>query len=137
MSTPSARHEILQRAQQCIRGEGLAQHQIGADLRCNRQIVPFGDSPSPRHGDDLHLREGRLEPLDELDPVALDAYLDLYYVPPPLSMFAGIRQLPPGHRLVWQDGAIEIRYDTPEGKGSFWETLRRSGGQAAGQRASR
>jgi asparagine synthase (glutamine-hydrolysing) len=45
----------------------------------------------------------------ELDPVALDAYLDLYYVPPPLSMFAGIRQLPPGHLLVWQDGAIEIR----------------------------
>jgi len=45
----------------------------------------------------------------ELDPVALDAYLDLYYVPPPLSMFAGIRQLPPGHLLVWQDGAVEIR----------------------------
>lgn len=44
-----------------------------------------------------------------LDPVALDAYLDLYYVPPPCSMFAGIRQLPPGHVLVWQDGAIEIR----------------------------
>lgn len=45
----------------------------------------------------------------ELDPLALDAYLDLYYVPPPLSMFAGIRQLPPGHTLVWQDGAITIR----------------------------
>jgi asparagine synthase (glutamine-hydrolysing) len=44
-----------------------------------------------------------------LDPVALDAYLDLYYVPPPLSMFEGIRQLPPGHALVWQDGAIELR----------------------------
>lgn len=45
----------------------------------------------------------------ELDPVALDAYLDLYYVPPPLSMFRGIRQLPPGHTLVWHRGAIEIR----------------------------
>jgi asparagine synthase (glutamine-hydrolysing) len=45
----------------------------------------------------------------ELDPVALDAYLDLYYVPPPLSMFAGIRQLPPGHTLTWQDGVVEIR----------------------------
>jgi asparagine synthase (glutamine-hydrolysing) len=44
-----------------------------------------------------------------LDPAALDAYLDLYYVPPPLSMFEGIRQLPPGHLLVWQDGAVEIR----------------------------
>jgi asparagine synthase (glutamine-hydrolysing) len=44
-----------------------------------------------------------------LDPVALDAYLDLYYVPPPLSMFAGIRQLPPGHVLTWQAGKLEIR----------------------------
>jgi asparagine synthase (glutamine-hydrolysing) len=44
-----------------------------------------------------------------LDPAALDAYLDLYYVPPPLSMFEGIRQLPPGNLLVWQDGAVEIR----------------------------
>src|SRR5690606_35371312 len=40
----------------------------------------------------------------ELDPLALDAYLDVYYVPPPLSMFRGIRQLPPGHTLTWQDG---------------------------------
>lgn len=51
----------------------------------------------------------------ELDPVALDAYLDLYYVPPPLSMFAGIRQLPPGHRLVWQDGRAEIH--------RYWDAL--------------
>jgi S-adenosylmethionine synthetase (AdoMet synthetase) len=71
VSAPSVRDEILQHAQQCIRGEGLAQHQIGADIRCKRQIVPFGDSPSPRHGDDLHLRERGLEPMDELDPVAL------------------------------------------------------------------
>ncbi|MEX1363179.1 MAG: asparagine synthase (glutamine-hydrolyzing) [Nannocystaceae bacterium] len=45
----------------------------------------------------------------ELDPVALDAYLDLYYVPPPCSMFAGIRQLPPGHLLTWRDGTLSIR----------------------------
>ncbi len=44
-----------------------------------------------------------------LDPVALDAYVDLLYVPPPLSMFAGIRQLPPGHALVWDDGRLEVR----------------------------
>ncbi len=25
------------------------------------------------------------------------------------------------------DGSIEVRYDTPEGRGSFWETLRRGG----------
>lgn len=28
------------------------------------------------------------------------------------------------------DGAIEIRYDTPEGRGSFWETLHRRSGRA-------
>lgn len=51
----------------------------------------------------------------ELDPTALDAYLELHYVPPPLSMFRGIRQLPPGHRLVWHDGQIRIEryWDAP------------------------
>jgi asparagine synthase (glutamine-hydrolysing) len=43
-----------------------------------------------------------------LDPVALDAYVDLLYVPPPLSMFAGIRQLAPGSRLVWHAGEVEV-----------------------------
>lgn len=44
----------------------------------------------------------------ELDPVALDSYVDLLYVPPPRSIFIGLRQLPPGHRLVWHDGAIDV-----------------------------
>ena len=44
----------------------------------------------------------------ELDPAALDAYLDLLYVPPPLSMFAGIRQLAPGCKVVWQRGELEV-----------------------------
>ncbi|HET6585824.1 MAG TPA: asparagine synthase (glutamine-hydrolyzing), partial [Nannocystaceae bacterium] len=50
-----------------------------------------------------------------LDPVALDAYVDLLYVPPPLSMFAGIAQLAPGHTLVWHDGDARVaRYwDAP------------------------
>jgi len=43
-----------------------------------------------------------------LDLEALDAYLDLFYVPPPRSMFAGIRQLPPGHWLRWHAGAATI-----------------------------
>ena len=33
------------------------------------------------------------------------------------------------------DGSIEIRYDTPEGRGSFWETLRRQ--RRTPQRATR
>jgi hypothetical protein len=28
-------------------------------------------------------------------------------------------------RLLSRDGGLELRYDTPEGRGSFWETLRR------------
>jgi hypothetical protein len=32
------------------------------------------------------------------------------------------------------DGTIEIRFDTPEGRGSFWETLRRQGRRAAPRR---
>ena len=41
--------------------------------------------------------------------------------------------------VTFEDGdgsTIEIRYDTPEGKGSFWETLRRDGAAAA-RRAAR
>lgn len=43
-----------------------------------------------------------------LDLAALDSYLDLFYVPPPRSIFAGIEQLPPGHLLTWRDGQITI-----------------------------
>ena len=43
-----------------------------------------------------------------LDLTALDAYLDLYYVPPPHSMFRGIRQLPPGHYLTWHKGQVRV-----------------------------
>jgi asparagine synthase (glutamine-hydrolysing) len=43
-----------------------------------------------------------------LDLAALDAYLDLFYVPPPRSMSAGIRQLPPGHVLTWREGQLKI-----------------------------
>jgi asparagine synthase (glutamine-hydrolysing) len=43
-----------------------------------------------------------------VDPVALDSYVDLLYVPPPRSIFAGLRQLAPGHKLVWQAGRIEV-----------------------------
>ena len=44
-----------------------------------------------------------------VDPRALYSYLTYQYVPHPLSMFAGIRKLPPAHSLVWQDGRIEER----------------------------
>jgi len=43
-----------------------------------------------------------------IDPVALDAYLSLLYVPPPYSIFRGIRQLPPAYTLTWQAGEVRI-----------------------------
>lgn len=50
-----------------------------------------------------------------LDPEALDAYVDLLYVPPPLSIFRGIRQLPPGHHLTWREGQVTIE--------KYWDAL--------------
>jgi asparagine synthase (glutamine-hydrolysing) len=45
----------------------------------------------------------------EVDPVALHHYLTYQYVPAPWSILAGVRKLPPGHLLVWQDGSYEVR----------------------------
>jgi asparagine synthase (glutamine-hydrolysing) len=39
-----------------------------------------------------------------LDPVALQQYLSLNYVPCPRTLVEGIEKLPPGHFLEWQDG---------------------------------
>ena len=44
-----------------------------------------------------------------LDPVAVRAYLALGYVPAPLSIFAGIRKLPPATLLIAEDGRVEER----------------------------
>ncbi|MFF4348678.1 asparagine synthase (glutamine-hydrolyzing) [Streptomyces sp. NPDC001530] len=45
----------------------------------------------------------------ELDPVALHHYLTYQYVPAPWSIYRGVRKLPPGHMLVWQDGRVDVR----------------------------
>jgi asparagine synthase (glutamine-hydrolysing) len=45
----------------------------------------------------------------EIDRPALDAYLNLGYVPAPLSMFRGIGKLPPATMLVVEAGRIEER----------------------------
>lgn len=49
----------------------------------------------------------------ELDPVALDAYLALGFVPAPRTPFRQIRKLPPGHRLVTSPEGVAIE--------PFWE----------------
>jgi len=50
-----------------------------------------------------------------LDPRAVARYLSLGYVPEPLSVFQGVKKLPPGHTLVWEPGrpATITRYWTP------------------------
>jgi asparagine synthase (glutamine-hydrolysing) len=44
----------------------------------------------------------------EIDEEALDAYLAFGYVPDPLSIFRGVRKLPPGHRLRFARGRVEV-----------------------------
>ncbi len=43
-----------------------------------------------------------------LDLGALDAYLALRYIPHPLSIYRVARKLPPGGRLVWEEGTASI-----------------------------
>ena len=44
-----------------------------------------------------------------LDIQALDRYLTLQSVPPPWTIYRGIRKLPPAHLMVVQDGRVEVR----------------------------
>jgi asparagine synthase (glutamine-hydrolysing) len=55
--------------------------------------------------------------LREVDPRGLHQYLTLRIIAPPLSMFASIRKLPPGHVLTFHDGNVlverywDLRYE--------------------------
>lgn len=57
----------------------------------------------------------------ELNPIAVDDFLAFRYVPGPGTMFRHIRKLPPGHRMIVENGtvsvdrwyALEHRHDTP------------------------
>src|SRR5262245_11047066 len=53
--------------------------------------------------------ELRALPRGEIDLDALEAFLAFNSVPAPLTIFREIRKLPPGHLLVWEDGAVELR----------------------------
>ena len=54
--------------------------------------------------------------LAEVNSQGLLEYLYYGYVPDPITAFAGIHKLPPGHLLEFQDGEIRIRqyWDLPE-----------------------
>src|SRR5579885_579944 len=47
-------------------------------------------------------------PHGDVDLDALEAFLAFNSVPGPLSIFADIRKLLPGHMLEWRDGAVSI-----------------------------
>jgi asparagine synthase (glutamine-hydrolysing) len=51
----------------------------------------------------------------DIDPVALDQYLTLEYIPTPRTIFKGVRKLPPGYRLLFQDGQLRLEqyWDVP------------------------
>jgi asparagine synthase (glutamine-hydrolysing) len=58
--------------------------------------------------------ELRALPRGEIDLDALEAYLAFNSVPAPLTIFRDVRKLPPGHVLVWEDGAVRLsRYARP------------------------
>ncbi|MHB2016631.1 MAG: asparagine synthase (glutamine-hydrolyzing) [Candidatus Xenobia bacterium] len=73
-----------------------------------------------------------------VDRESLHHYLTYLYVPPPRTMFEGIHQLPPGHRLTWQSGQSHVeRYwegpssltdapGAPLSAQAVWDSLRDS-----------
>ena len=44
----------------------------------------------------------------DLDAAALDHYLSFLYTPRDKSIFRGVKKLPPGHLLVWQNGRTRL-----------------------------
>ena len=51
----------------------------------------------------------------DIDPVALDQFVTLEYILAPRTIFKAVQKLPPGHRLVFQDGKLRIEqyWDIP------------------------
>jgi len=45
----------------------------------------------------------------ETNPMAIDAYLTLGYVPDPMCVLKGVRKLPPGHHLSFAEGRVALK----------------------------
>ncbi len=77
---------------------------------------PFGIKPLYYHDDGRMLRFGSeirailADPTvpRAVDPVALDQFFALTFVPAPRTAFAGIRKLLPGHALVIESGRVRL-----------------------------
>ncbi|MBI4371696.1 MAG: asparagine synthase (glutamine-hydrolyzing) [Elusimicrobia bacterium] len=54
----------------------------------------------------------------ETDPVAVDMYLSLQYIPSPKTVYKSVKKLPPGHTLTWENGrtTVERYWNLPLGK---------------------
>lgn len=65
----------------------------------------------------------------DIDLAALNTYLALNYTLAPRTMLRAVRQIKPGHRLVYQDGRTM--------ESAYWEPMGSPQGQERGQRASR
>lgn len=52
-----------------------------------------------------------------IDPLALDLYLRLNYVPAPLTLFAGIKKLLPGEILTYRGGTVLVPYSEARPRG--------------------
>ena len=51
----------------------------------------------------------------QVDPIALDHYLTLGYIPHPLTILKGVHKLPPAHYALWRDGSLSLeRYWRPD-----------------------
>ncbi|WP_260860089.1 asparagine synthase (glutamine-hydrolyzing) [Streptomyces cupreus] len=72
----------------------LYYHQVGRELVFASELKALTVVPSVRR---------------DLDPVALHHYLTYQYVPAPWSIYRGVRKLPPGHLLVWENGQVDVR----------------------------
>ena len=66
----------------------------------------------------------------DIDPIALDQFLTLEYIPAPHTIFKGVHKLPPGHLLTYQDGRLNVEeywdisfQETPKNKADCIATL--------------
>lgn len=64
----------------------------------------------------------------DLDPVALHHYLTFQYVPSPLTIYKGVRKLPPASVLVYEDGRAVVS--------SYWRLDYRRGGPPTEEEAA-
>ena len=78
----------------------------------------------------LNALQALLPGTPELDPIAVDAYLTYQAVPAPLTVFRGVRQLPPAHQLIFQPANERLAlsrywdvYYTPKRREGEAETL--------------